>query len=269
MPVHDKDRAIDSLARRQHGVFHRRQAVRAGFTRRMIDRRLASGVWSRLLKSEVYAVRASPGTWLRQCMAATLAVPGAAAAGRAAAALLAFPGWPRAHIEVAVRSGTTNRSPFGPVRQTDTVGRLVVVEGIRVVSPADCLVQLAAELDARQLGMLADAVAHDRRRLLDELRDRYARLAHSRVAGIGTIRAVVEARGEGYVRRRASSSGGSERSWRPCPVCRPSSGRRHRHGSNVVAVGSTPSFPTGVSSSRATAALWQHAGRRHRTRPVA
>lgn len=100
---------------------------------------------------------------------------------------------------MCTRHGTTHRSPFADVRETQTVGRITVVEGIRVVSPADCLVQLAGQLDADRLGALVDDASTTRRALLGELRDRYAALARSRLPGIGHLRAVLEERGPGHV----------------------------------------------------------------------
>ena len=198
MPDRSLDRAIDGLARRQHGAFHRRQAVRIGFTRSMIRRRHDGGRWVRLANSDVFALPSHPGTWLRQCMAATLSVPASAVSGPSAAALLDFPGSKRSRIEVCTRHGTTHRSPFADVRETSTVGRFTVVQGIRVVSPADCLVQLSAGLDVGALGALLDEVARTRRRVLPELRDRYVAVAHSRLPGIGALREALEQRGPGY-----------------------------------------------------------------------
>lgn len=200
MPDRSLDRAIDGLARRQHGAFHRRQAVRTGFTAKMIRRRWHNGTWVKLGGSDdVFALASHPGTWHRQCMAATLSVPAGAIGGGAAAVLHRFPGWRPGAIDVVTRHGTTNRSPFATVHQTDTVGRITVVEGIRVVSPADCLVQLAARLDAGALGALLDDVGRDRRRVLGELQERYVELAHRRLPGIGKVRAVLDERGDGYV----------------------------------------------------------------------
>jgi hypothetical protein len=199
MPDSHKDRAIDGLARRQHGVFHHRQAVHLGITRGQRRARLAAGRWVRLLDSEIYALPSHPGTWLRQCTAATLSVPAGGVSGPAAAALLGFAGWPRAAIEVCTRHGTTHRSPFATVRETATVGRFTAVERIRVVSPADCIVQLAPLLDAEALGALIDEAGRERRSMLPELRDRYADVARSRLPGIGGLRAALEVRGDGVV----------------------------------------------------------------------
>ena len=197
MPGRSLDRAIDGLARRQHGAFHRRQAVRIGFTRSMIRRREGAGRWVRLAGSEVFALPSHLHGWLRQAMAATLALPDGALSGPAAAALLGFPGWPRARIEACTRRQTTYRSPFGDVRTTSTVGRVMVVEGIRVVSPADCIVQLAAQLSPTEVNDLVDDVRRLRRHLLEELGDRYAALAHSRLPGLAGVRFALEEHGDG------------------------------------------------------------------------
>jgi len=199
MPDQRLDRAIDGLARRQHGAFHRRQAARIGFTRSMVRRREATGRWIRLAGSEVFVLPSHPGTWLRQCMAATLAVPASAVSGASAAALHAFPGYRRGRIEVVTRRGTTHESPFGAVHESRTVGRFTVVGGIRVVSPADCVVQLAGRLDATSLGDLVDDIGTTNRVLLPELRDRYAALARSRLPGSAAIRDILAARGPGDV----------------------------------------------------------------------
>ena len=156
MPDRSLDRAIDGLARRQHGVFHRRQAVRAGFTRSMIRRRVGSG---------------------------------AARLPRLAA------GAPRRRHSLR----RPDEKPPRDVHHSSTIGRFTVVEGIRVVSPADCVVQLAHRLDAEGLGALVDDVARTRRQLLPELRDRYVALAHSRLPGIANLRAALEERGDGHV----------------------------------------------------------------------
>jgi hypothetical protein len=153
----------------------------------MVRSRLGSGRWIRLLDSDVLALPSHPGTWHRQAMAATLSVTASALSGPAGAALHGFDGWPRAHLEVCTRHGGTNRSPFATVRQTRTVGRLVVVDGIRVVSPADCVVQLAPGLGADGVSQLIDVARQGRRGVLAELRDRHVALASSRLPGIADL----------------------------------------------------------------------------------
>jgi hypothetical protein len=77
------------------------------------------------------------------------------------------------------------------------VGRFTAVDGIRVVSRADCMVQLAGLVGGDRLATIVGDQVHAHRRLLDDLRDRYVDVARSRLPGIGDLRAVLAAYGEG------------------------------------------------------------------------
>ena len=132
-------------------------------------------------------------------MAATLSVPVGAIAGSAGAALLGFDGFRPGPIEVVTHRVGTHRSPFAVVRRSWTVGRFAVVDGIRVVSRADCAIQLAGLVGGDRLEAIVGDQAHAHRRFLDDLRDRYVDIAHSRLPGIGNLRAVLAAYGEGAV----------------------------------------------------------------------
>jgi hypothetical protein len=199
MTARSVDRAVEGYARRQHGVFHHRQALRIGATPGIIRRRLASGTWIRLADSLVYGLPSHPGTWHRQCTAATLSVPVGAVSGASGAALLKFDGFRPGPIEVATHAAGTHQSPFATVRRSGTVGRFTTVDGIRVVSRADCAIQLAGLVGGDRLEAIVGDQAHSHRRFLDDLRDRYVDIARSRLPGIGNLRAVLAAYGEGVV----------------------------------------------------------------------
>jgi hypothetical protein len=184
------DRALEGLARRQHGVFHRRQALRIGFTTDMIESRLASGAWMRV-GGDVYGFPTHDGTWHRQCIAATLTVPGGAAARRTAANLYDAPTYRPGRIEVVTRRGTTHRSPLAKVIESKTVGRLSVVHGIRVVSKADCTIQLARISTLERLRSVVHHFDRRNRRYLDDLRDRQLTLERSRLPGMRKLRLVL------------------------------------------------------------------------------
>jgi len=190
MDARSPDRALESLARRQHGVFHRRQALRIGFSPRMIQRRVASGIWIHLA-ADVFGLPSHPGTWRRQCMAATLTVPAGAAWGPTAAVLHRAPSFQPGRIHVVTRHGTTHRSRLADVHESRTVGRFTIVDGIRVVSKADCTVQVARALSLRRLRSLVHHFDRHDRRYLAELRDRVAAVARSRLAGIGRLRMIL------------------------------------------------------------------------------
>jgi hypothetical protein len=194
MTARDIDRAIEGLARRQHGAFNRAQAFRHGATPSLVRRRLAAGAWVRL-GGQVFALPSSPGTWLRQCVAATLSVPGSAVSGRSAAALHGVPGVPRAHLEVVSRWGGTNRSPFAEVRRTTHPIRARTIDRIRVVPLARCLADLT-DMGVGGLGDVLDQLQRERRWLLGDVRDEWVQLINDKVRGARTLRAVLAERGD-------------------------------------------------------------------------
>jgi len=112
------DRAVERLARRQHGVFSATQARAAGATRSMIDTRCRSGQWLHLA-SKVFALPGNPPSWHRQVMAAQLSVEGAAVSGLAAGHLLELEGFRPVRPELTVRRGRNHRSKLATVHQTD------------------------------------------------------------------------------------------------------------------------------------------------------
>lgn len=201
MPDSRKDRAVDGLARRQHGAFAHRQAVSIGFTRSEWRSRLGSGAWLRLLDSRVYALPSHPATWLRQCSAAVLSVPTSALSGPASAALYGFPDWPKAGLEVRCTNHWSHGSPFAKVRHSTELSRLKVVQGIRTISKADTVIDIAGcYRDAQELGHLVDTVGLTSPRLLDDLRDRHLALLGSRYprAVMDQLEAVLDARADGF-----------------------------------------------------------------------
>ena len=200
MPDHTKDRAIDGLAQRQHGVFHHRQAVSKGFTRAERRSRIGRGRWVRLLDSQVFALPSHPGTWERQAMAGVLSVPASALGAGSGGALHRFPDHPRTmEVDLFTKRGGTHVSAFGTVHECCTIGRLTVVDGIRVASKADCVLQVAPQHHVESLGDLIDVVARDDRRFLPELRDLVGALAGSRLPQLAVAAAALDTRGPGYL----------------------------------------------------------------------
>jgi very-short-patch-repair endonuclease len=148
------DRAIEALARKQHGAFSIEQVRQIGGDKRLAKRRVDSGQWLRL-DTGVYALPGNPPTMHRQMKAAELAVPGSAVSGRAAAVLHELPGFRLGRIEVsAARTG--GDTPLARVRH-----RLPVpttwVEGIRATSVAQTLADVATVTAADALGTAVDA----------------------------------------------------------------------------------------------------------------
>jgi hypothetical protein len=154
----DVDRAVERLSRLQHGAWSRRQVLAAGASGSLIDRRLRSGAWVRL-DSGVYGSPAAPPTWHRSVMAAVLG--GLAIAHRA----------------------------------VDT--RVTRISGIPCVTLDQVFIDLAQVTSAERLGdALARATDLDRR-LLDQVRDRYAALAPRGGRDLRNLRTVLEQLGAG------------------------------------------------------------------------
>src|SRR5581483_637664 len=164
MTSFDVDRRIEALARRQHGVFNRTQALQAGASSSLIDRRLASGAWV-LLDHSVYALRSHPFSFLRQCWAATLSMPGAVVAGSTAAAIWGFTGYRPGGIEIAVTPTISARSRIA------TVHRL---SGALVTTMAQTLFDVARPSSMVRLERALDDLLAARRITLEPLEERLA-----------------------------------------------------------------------------------------------
>ena len=189
MTARHLDRAIDRLARRQHGAFSDRQARAAGATTRTVRRRLASGHWLPL-DHHVYALPSHPGTWHRQCMAGTLTIEGAAVSHVSAAVLHGLAGVRPGPLHLVVPRGSRHRSRLATVHESSWPSS-TMVDGIPTVTLPDTFFQLAGMVDHLRLRTLfADAVVA-RSSLLDAVADRYVDLAYARLPGIGLMRSLL------------------------------------------------------------------------------
>jgi hypothetical protein len=138
------DRAVEAIARKQHGAFHRDQAIASGFNSGTIAWRLEKGFWLPLDRG-VYATASSAPTWKRKVMAATLARAGSVASGRTAAALHGIPPFRRGRVEVTGPMTTNARSESIIVRRCRHFGHLETtrVDGIPVMTSAETMFDLA------------------------------------------------------------------------------------------------------------------------------
>ncbi|TML39515.1 MAG: DUF559 domain-containing protein [Actinobacteria bacterium] len=135
-------RLLAALARRQHGVFSRDQAVGAGLSSSQIWRRVQDGQLERA-QPGVYRIAALRRTWHQDVMARVLwAGGGAVASHRTAAALWRFDGFDRGPAEVSVplvRQGGRGVHRFARLSSADAT----IVEGIPVTTPARTVIDLA------------------------------------------------------------------------------------------------------------------------------
>jgi REase_MTES_1575/AbiEi antitoxin C-terminal domain len=140
------DLRIACIAKGQHGVLSRAQALRCGATAGAIEWRLRVGRWESPLPG-VYKVAGAPTTWRQPAMAACLSLgPRAVASFRAAAALRNFPGIKRATVEVTVpRNRHRIDSSEIIVHTTRELPEedVTTIDGIPVTKPARTLLDLA------------------------------------------------------------------------------------------------------------------------------
>lgn len=188
MNARELDRAIEALARRQHGAFSRTQARALGASSSAIDRRISSGAWLRLAPG-IYALPANPPSFERQCMAAVLASPGGAISGRAAAVLHGVDGFTAARLQVTVPSGGHHENPFANVRRSDDF-ESTTRRHIEVATFEQTICDLTGVLDAHRLAEVIDLALSTRATTVDRLVGRFERLrprSRSRLQPLGRI----------------------------------------------------------------------------------
>jgi hypothetical protein len=141
------DLRIARIAKGQHGVFSRAQALRCDATPGAIEWRLRVGRWESPLPG-AYKLAGAPPTWRQCAMSACLSLGVRTVVSfRAAAALRNFPGIKRVRVEVTV---PRNRHRIGsseiiihttrePIPEED----VTTIDGIPVTKPARTLLDLA------------------------------------------------------------------------------------------------------------------------------
>jgi len=139
------DAAIERLARRQHGVFSRLQALERGATTSLVERRCRSGRWIRVARG-VYALAGTDRTLRQRVMIAVLqAGPGCYASHLCAALLRALDGVNTAPVEITVPRDVRVR-PAGTrvhVSADAATAEYHDVDGIPVAAPTEIVVDLA------------------------------------------------------------------------------------------------------------------------------
>lgn len=153
------DRKLDEYAARQYGTFSLNQAHTAGFTPKMVHRRVEKGAWIRLAPS-VYALASASPKWERQMAAALLTRSGSVAAGRSAAYIHAFDGFRQGRPVIMVGFDGNARSQLATVIRTRRFNSVSTVRkrGFNCTSEAETIITLARELDPDRLEALVDFV---------------------------------------------------------------------------------------------------------------
>ena len=197
MKAFEVDQAVDVLARRQHGVFSRRQVTAAGATARMIERRVGTGAWVKLAPG-VYALPSHPGTWHRALMAAVLGERTAVVGGRAAAALHGLHGFRPGHPELFVPPRANCRSSLATIHRCADY-RSTRVDRIPVLTLCDTFFAVSGRAETRVLAHALDDVLADKRLRVAEMQRRYLSWLGSRRPGLLLMGSLLEERGvDGY-----------------------------------------------------------------------
>lgn len=184
--THQRDVIISRHAKRQHGVFTRRQAIDAGFSASAISRRLASRVWERV-DFGAYRFAGTPSSLKQRLMAACLLGP-AVASHRSAALLWDLAGMPAEIVEVTAlrhqrrrQAGITWHESYHLTERDVTQ-----IDGIPVTRPVRTFLDLAVVLSAPALEEILD---EGRRRNLLEIEPIWRRLEELGDIRPGTKRA--------------------------------------------------------------------------------
>jgi very-short-patch-repair endonuclease len=191
-----REAVLADLAELQFGVFARRQAFAAGYTRDSAHRCVASGEWQ-MARRGVYRMRGAPRSWHQDLMSAVIwAGPGAAASHRSAAALWALDGFPPGGVEVSASRQLRSRSAGTVVHKVEPFALvdLARLSGIPVTAAGRTLLDLAAVVPKERVEVaLEDAL---RRGLvsLDRLGDMLFRLGRRGRRGAGRFHELLRAR---------------------------------------------------------------------------
>lgn len=193
----DARRALAALARRQHGVFTRSQALALGLSRHQIDHGVDAGRFERLGGGVYRAAGAAP-SWSQKLTAAVLSGgPDAVASHRSAAHLWELDGSRAGIVEVTVprHRRPMHRDGVRVHESTDLVLAAPSVRGrIPVTGLVRTLIDLADVVPRERLGQAVDDAI--RRRLTDwdeiaAIRSRHARRGRN---GTGKMRDLLEER---------------------------------------------------------------------------
>lgn len=147
---------VEALARAQHGVFSRDQALDVGVPRWVWQQRVEAGRWERVHPG-VFRPAGVPRTWESDLMAAVLwSAPHGVVSHRAAARVWAMEGIEKAPVEISSRIGCRRDGTIvHRLRAADTPVRRVV-HGFPVTEPARTLLDLAGVLPAGRVGVAVD-----------------------------------------------------------------------------------------------------------------
>jgi very-short-patch-repair endonuclease len=221
---------LRELAACQEGVVATWQLRAAGWSRRMIDRRLRGHGWQ-AVHAGVWALTYAPLTQRQRWRAATLTTPDSVLSGASAAACYGFRAF-MGRFEVVTRPGDGGPRRFGDLlvcRSQLLEGDVTRLHGLPITTAARTVIDLAAHLSPADtakafrealrlrvttIDLLAVALAHHPTargtRLLRELAARYADVPYARTRSDAEARALEVLRNGGIPAPRVNWRIGGE-----------------------------------------------------------
>ena len=189
------------LMERQAGAFTRAQALRLGYSRSAIDRRLRSGTWV-ALHPGVFVVPGAPVTRMTELWAAVLAAgEGTSVTHETSATIHGAERLAAEPITLTNRHGSHHRIDGAFVHQIDDLTQLDLVtwRGLSLSSPARSIVEIAATSHRDLVDRALDDLVRSKRTSFGAIAAALGRVARPGKPGVTTLARLLDARTGGHV----------------------------------------------------------------------
>jgi hypothetical protein len=195
--VHPTEHLAFRLAALQCGLFSRRQLPPGAATDSLIHRRVATGRWIIVLPG-VYSLPGHDPSFRRSLWLAYLAAPPEAVVSDWSGGWARrLDGFPPNRLTLTIPHGCYPRHPIAVVRQTLSMPKFDLLDGLPVASVERILIDVAASTGPKKLSHLVEAARSAGRTTPVRLRSEFLRLARPGRAGIATMRQVLAQYEEG------------------------------------------------------------------------
>lgn len=196
-----RDARLGMVARRQAGAFTFDQALKAGYPRSTVSRRLSAGVWRRL-RAGVYVAASDPPSRDQDLWAAVLGVGRDVAVTHESAALLhGAERLPEEPITLTNPHRWHHHLTGVLVHQIDDLApdEVTRIQGLPVSKAARTVVDLGAVRGIGEVGRVADDLVRLRRTSYASINAALLRVARPGKPGIVTVGRMLDERGDGHV----------------------------------------------------------------------
>jgi hypothetical protein len=186
-------------AAKQHSVFTRDQAHKAGLTDRQLRWRISTGRFERLAR-HTFRIAGSPVSWRQRLVAACLAAGAdAAVSHRSAAALHEHDGFPPGLVEITVPQGRRDFKMKGVIVHSSSYWGpedVTTIDGIPVTTPERTLCTLAAVSTDEKVESALDSAERDRKLQRADLVEVHADVRERGRNGVAAIGRILTRRAE-------------------------------------------------------------------------